>query len=770
MSEDFSILGSSYRLLETHFGVDAIVLRAVDNNNEQIVAIRTPNIHGDGESPHLAKFTRESEQLAALDDPHILSADFFPSGTFDDRCYLVTEWMDCTLEEFLRERQPLQHEFATKLLQQVLGAVRALSANGAVHGKLTPKDFLVSIEDKAVKLGHLETSMETSDLIDRHPYVAPEVLEAGNDVDERSDIYSAGIIAYRLLLEREKFESGLLNVRSKSAIPTLNQLDARVGLGLSNVVERMVQREPKARYRSAEDAAAALMDAKDVSSLEAEDQSLQPLKEQAATQQTTPPRRHSRVWATVSSLAGIVVLVAALGFLWQWHSKTQQKEIALESLTSSQRVRKDALDTRAHKPTATASFAQAEQATARAKTALDGGDFAGAQRLAGRAQAYYAASIEEALERRAGAARDAAQTARRSAVQAEASATAAFEQADGYFSPAMHAFYEGQFIDAEQAFLAAKHGFETAIEAAAVEHARRRMESLRSSLLELDGGQDEVALQVGDRLRAEGDAHLLEGELEKAQKSFLAAEQEFAGVLDSLNARPVLVVRETAVRARHEAEHFEVGSLASFNAGLAQMAEGDEALAAGRFFAAQTGFEQARSQFELSRRQARALRRKGEMLEARDAAFAASISRQDPDAETGVRLFEAAERAIDKSSYEEAVAHYEQATEAFRAAWATAMLEKMRSLEKDAAAAKDAAESAGAGDLKAYRIGIGHFETAGRALRHADLSVAEAEFRAAHATFKTALAEARARAARGHSTGTGDNPPSPPDTAAEGQD
>ena len=220
---------------------------------------------------------------------------------------------------------------------------------------------------------------------------------------------------------------------------------------------------------------------------------------------------------------------------------------------------------------------EAEQATARAKTALDRGNFAEAQRLAGTAQALYATSIEEAHERRASVARDGAQTARRSAVQAEASATAAFEQADDYFSPAMHAFYEGQFEDAEQAFLAAKRGFETAIVTATVEHARRRMETLRSSVLELSSEQDEIALQAGDRLRAAGDAHLVAGELEQARKSFSAAEQKFAGVLETLNARPVLVVRETAVRARHEAEHFKVTSLESFNEGLAQMAQSDEA-------------------------------------------------------------------------------------------------------------------------------------------------------------------------------------------------
>ena len=136
-------------------------------------------------------------------------------------------------------------------------------------------------------------------------------------------------------------------------------------------------------------------------------------------------------------------------------------------------------------------------------------------------------------------------------------------------------------------------------------------------------------------------------------------------------------------------------------------------LAGGQFDAAQTGFEQARSLFELSRRQGGALRRRAETQEARDAAFAVSVSPQNPDAEKGARLSEAAEAAFDQNRYEEAVDHYEQATEAFRAAWATAMLEKMRGLEKDTTAAMNAAKAADAGDLEAYRIGIGHLETAG---------------------------------------------------------
>ena len=768
MSEDFGILGSSYRLLETHFEVDAIVLRARDVNNEQVVAIRTPNTRPDAQSERIAKFTRESEKLAAFDDPYILSAEFFASGVFDERCYLVSEWMDCTLEEFLRERQPLDHELATEILRQVLCSVRALSTAGVVHGTLAPRDFMVSLEDKAVKLGNFETSMERGDLLDRRPYVSPEVLESGSVLDQRSDIYSVGVIAYRLFLDKERFEIGLLNPSGKAETPTLNQLDARIGLGLSNVVEKMVHGDPKTRYRNAEDVIAALMDAKDVSNLQTLEQAMEPLAEQAATQQITPPRRQSRAWAMLSSLIGVGVVGAALFFGWQWHQNNQREQRIRTSLASTEQARQAALGTRADKPTATPSFAQAEQAAARAATALETGDFAGALRLASTAQTLYATAIEEALERSAGAARDAAQATRRRAVQAEASTTAEFEQADSYFSPAMHAFYEGEFEDAEQAFLAAKSGFETSIQVAGVEQVRRRVELLRSSVRHPKQEQDTPAIETGERLRAEGEAQLQAGDLDQARESFVAAEDAFATVIKRANARPVLVVREGAVRARHEAEHFDVGTLESFEQGLAQMKQADQALANDRFDEAQAGFEQARRDFELSRRQAAALTRKKEMHEARAAALAGSLSQQDPDVNNAARFAQSAETAFDESRYEQAGSLYEQATAAYRAVWATAVLADMRVLEKDAAAAKTAVEEAGGAELDAYRTGLGHFESAGRALRLADLKVAKEEFRAAQQQFEAAEAEALAIKARRQATQTRDRALGSPDPAGGG--
>ena len=171
MSE-FGILDSQYRLIETRFLDDWIMFKALEVETDRIVCIRTPNDRFLADTVRHHAFQQSAPGLSGQTD---LSPRYHPPGVFDERDYVVSTWVDLTLQDLLSELDVLTPEHAIRLLAQSLEALRSIVAGGFISGRLTPDQL--GITEAAVIIDTFPSS-STEASPERRAYTAPEIFDA----------------------------------------------------------------------------------------------------------------------------------------------------------------------------------------------------------------------------------------------------------------------------------------------------------------------------------------------------------------------------------------------------------------------------------------------------------------------------------------------------------------------------------------------------------------------------------------------------------------
>jgi serine/threonine protein kinase len=157
------------------------------------------------------RFLAEARAVNTISHPNIV--DIFSFGELDDgRLYFAMEYLDGrSLADYLEEQRTLARPVARRILSQILAALEQVHARGIVHRDLKPENIMLTRgpEDELfVKLldfgvakfaeGELQAARTGTGLSIGTPhYMSPEQCE-GDPVDARSDIYSLGVLLYRI--------------------------------------------------------------------------------------------------------------------------------------------------------------------------------------------------------------------------------------------------------------------------------------------------------------------------------------------------------------------------------------------------------------------------------------------------------------------------------------------------------------------------------------------------------------------------------------------
>lgn len=157
----------------------------------------------------LHRFRREAKILAKLDHPNIIKVLDF--GTFGEFFYLSFEYFEGkSLREFLKDKKPVYEEFL-KIISQILNGLSYIHHRGIVHRDLKPENILVDahlnvkVADFGLALSENEMQVTQQESIVGTPgYMSPEQIR-GETLDNRSDIFSFGIIAFELLTGKNPF-------------------------------------------------------------------------------------------------------------------------------------------------------------------------------------------------------------------------------------------------------------------------------------------------------------------------------------------------------------------------------------------------------------------------------------------------------------------------------------------------------------------------------------------------------------------------------------
>lgn len=182
----------------------------------EVVAIKTLHARFDHDDQMRARFLREAEIYRRMQHPNVVQ--YRGSGIQDGVSFIVLEYVDGrTLEELIRFHGiELGREASISILRDLLRAVGYCHAQGVVHRDLKPKNVMVNREGQ-VKLLDFGVAANEDNLVQTQigsilgsfHYSSPEQNQ-GQSVDERSDLYSLGLIFYELLTGRRALDGTTL--------------------------------------------------------------------------------------------------------------------------------------------------------------------------------------------------------------------------------------------------------------------------------------------------------------------------------------------------------------------------------------------------------------------------------------------------------------------------------------------------------------------------------------------------------------------------------
>lgn len=205
-----SVLDGRYEVLErVARGGMATVYVANDLRLARQVALKVMHEGLSTDTEFTRKFDREARAAARLTHPHVVAV--FDQGMDLGRPYIVMEYVPgTTLRRVISADAPLPPARALELMEPVLSALAAAHRAGLVHRDIKPENVLISHRGQ-VKVADFglaraisgDTATATQGmLIGTVSYIPPELVQAGR-ADERSDVYSAGVVLFELLTGRK---------------------------------------------------------------------------------------------------------------------------------------------------------------------------------------------------------------------------------------------------------------------------------------------------------------------------------------------------------------------------------------------------------------------------------------------------------------------------------------------------------------------------------------------------------------------------------------
>jgi len=210
------------------------------------------------------RFLREARSMAALNDPHIIQIYFI--GDDAGQTYFVMEFVDGeSLGSLLKREVKLKPEQAAKIIYQTAQGLTTAHDRGVIHRDIKPGNLMISARG-SVKIADFGIALKTQDFskkltstgefVGTPGYLSPEVC-LGKPVDQRSDIFSLGIVLFECVAGRMPFTDesplGLMLEVVKAEIPDVCTLNAEVDPELSRILGRMIAKDPAERYQSCQE-------------------------------------------------------------------------------------------------------------------------------------------------------------------------------------------------------------------------------------------------------------------------------------------------------------------------------------------------------------------------------------------------------------------------------------------------------------------------------------------------------------------------------------
>lgn len=257
------IIDDKYEILEQiGQGGMAKVYRARDMRLDRFVAVKVLKPEFTDNDQFLKKFLREAQADAKLAHPNIVNV--YDVGECDGIYYIVMEYVDgSTLKNYIVSNRRVAPGECVEMINAIAGGLQHAHNNGIIHRDIKPHNILLTTS-KVPKVADFgiaraitsSTITATEDALGSVHYIAPEQARGGF-LDERSDLYSLGIMMYEMLTGELPYDGetpvavALKHVQNSVMSP--RDLDKRIPEGVNQVVLNLTRRRPEDRYQNAKE-------------------------------------------------------------------------------------------------------------------------------------------------------------------------------------------------------------------------------------------------------------------------------------------------------------------------------------------------------------------------------------------------------------------------------------------------------------------------------------------------------------------------------------
>ena len=241
-----------------------VVYRARDTKLERDVAIKMMDLQFASDPNFLKRFQSEAKALARLQDPHIVSI-FNLLETPEGICIVMEYVKGTTLAKLLLPQNPLPVPRVVTIFKQIMQALAHAHREGVIHRDIKPANIIVGDDDRIkiadfglAKVKQQYAATATQGTAGTLYYMSPEQFRGLKEVDNRGDIYSAGMTLYECLTGKLPFgqDDSYFTIAQQVVhghVPPPDTMSVEIPEPMVTIVKRMIACDVKDRYQAADE-------------------------------------------------------------------------------------------------------------------------------------------------------------------------------------------------------------------------------------------------------------------------------------------------------------------------------------------------------------------------------------------------------------------------------------------------------------------------------------------------------------------------------------
>ncbi len=254
------LLDDRYEILEViGSGGMSVVYKARCHRLNRLVAVKILKDENLQDADFRRRFHAESQAVAMLSHPNIVSV--YDVSSSDNADYIVMELIDgITLKQYMEKKGVLNWKETLHFAIQIAKALEHAHSRGLVHRDIKPHNVMV-LKNGSVKVADFgiarimsQSNTLTKEALGSVHYISPEQAKGGR-VDNRSDLYSLGVVMYEMITGRPPYDGespvavAIQHINGGASRPA--SLNPNIPRGLEQIILKAMARDLRGRYPTA---------------------------------------------------------------------------------------------------------------------------------------------------------------------------------------------------------------------------------------------------------------------------------------------------------------------------------------------------------------------------------------------------------------------------------------------------------------------------------------------------------------------------------------